>query len=153
MGNARAGTRLEGRIGLSYWLVKTEPASYSWADLVRDRRTIWDGVRNSQARHNLAAMHKGDRILFYHSGSDKAVVGVASVVAEAYPDPTARQGDWLAVDLEPVGALAEPVTLAQLKADPATSQMRMVRQGRLSVSPVTPNQYGRVLSLAKTKLA
>ena len=137
---------------MNYWLVKTEPSSYSWADLVRDGRTMWEGVRNPQARDNLAAMKQGDRVLFYHSVSDKAVVGVASVVAEAYPDPTARQGDWLVVDLEPVGALTVPVTLAQLKVDAATSQMRTIRQGRLSVSPVTPAEFRRVLALAQTKL-
>src|SRR5690606_18692611 len=101
------------------WLVKSEPDAYAWDDLVRDGRTVWDGVRNALARRHLAAMRRGDLVLYYHSNVGKEVVGVARVVREAYPDPTARSGDWLAVDLEPVKPLAKPVSLAAIKADPA----------------------------------
>lgn len=133
---------------MNYWLVKSEPESYSWDDLVRDKRTAWTGVRNFQARKNLRAMKRDDLVLFYHSVSDKAVVGIARVVKEAYPDATAKEGDWSCVDLVPEKPLARPVTLEQIKADNAFAEMKLVRQGRLSVTRVTKAEYTRVLVLS-----
>lgn len=135
-----------------YWLVKSEPFKYAWDRLVEDGWTSWDGVRNHAARGHLAAMKKGDLLLYYHSNEGKAVVGVARVRREHYPDPTADDPRWVVVDVEPVKPLAEPVSLAQLKADPALSEMAMLRQGRLSVSPVRKAEFDRILRLGKTKL-
>lgn len=136
----------------NHWLVKSEPSTYSWNDLVRDKRTRWDGVRNFEARNNLRAMKKGDLVLFYHSGEGKEIVGVAKVVAESYPDPTAKDGDWSVVDLAPEKALAQPVTLADLKADKALASMAVVRKGRISVTPVRPDELARILDMAQTKM-
>src|SRR5688572_19020363 len=127
-----------------YWLVKQEPGSFSWATLVKDGRTDWTGVRNFQARNHLRAMKKGDAVLFYHSGKEKQIVGLARVEKEAYPDPTADEGDWSAVDIVPVKALKKAVTLQQLKADKVLREMPLVRQSRLSVSPVTEEQFERI---------
>jgi predicted RNA-binding protein with PUA-like domain len=128
-----------------HWLVKTEPSTYSWDDLVREKRTVWDGVRNPQARRNLAAMRKNDVVLVYHSGDEKAVVGVARVVAEAHPDP--KDARWLAVDLEPVRPLAAPVPLARIKSEPALHEIPLVRQARLSVMPLPRAASERILRL------
>ena len=130
-----------------FWLVKQEPGSFSWATLVKDGRTDWTGVRNFQARNHLRAMKKGDALLFYHSGEEKQIVGLARVEKEAYPDPTADEGDWSAVDIVPVKPLKTPVTLQQIKADKVLKEMPLVRQSRLSVSPVTEAQFERILSL------
>jgi len=135
----------------NYWLVKSEPESYSWATFVKDGGTAWTGVRNFQARNNLRAMKQGDTVLFYHSVSEKQVVGVAKVKKEAYPDPTAKEGDWAAVDLAPVKALAKPVTLETLKSDKIFKDMLLLRHSRLSVTPVTREQYERLMTLAETK--
>jgi len=137
---------------VQYWLVKQEPGEYSWADFVAEGGTAWTGVRNYQARNHLRAMRKGDWVAFYHSGSERAVVGLARVRREAYPDPTAREGDWVAVDLEPVKPLARPVTLAEIKSDPELRNMALVRQSRLSVLPVTAAQWKRLLALAQTQV-
>lgn len=136
----------------SFWLVKQEPEDYAWSVLVRDGRTAWTGVRNFLARNHLRAMSPGDRVLYYHSGSGKEVVGVAEVVRGAYPDPTAGAdaGDWSCVDLAPVEPLPNPVTLARIKADPLLSKMMFVRQSRLSVSAVTPEEFARVLALSRS---
>lgn len=134
-------------MGKNYWIVKQEPGSFSWATLVKDGRTDWTGVRNFQARNHLRAMKKGDAVLFYHSGEEKQIVGLARVEKEAYPDPTADEGDWSAVDIVPVKALAKPVTLQQLKADKVLKEMPLVRQSRLSVSPVTAEQFERIMRL------
>ena len=134
-------------MGKNFWLVKQEPESFSWATLVKDGRTNWTGVRNFQARNHLRAMKKGDAVLFYHSGEEKQIVGLAKVEKEAYPDPTADEGDWSAVDIAPVKALKMPVTLQQLKADKVLKEMPLVRQSRLSVSPVTEEQFERIISL------
>ena len=133
------------------WLVKTEPSTYSWDDLVRDGSTRWDGVRNALARNHLGAMQKGDFVLVYHSGDEKAVVGIAKVERAAFPDPTADDPRWLAVELAALRPLAEPVTLATAKQDAKLKGMMLVRQGRLSVSPVTDAEFERILALAKTK--
>ena len=135
----------------AHWLVKTEPSTYSWEDLVRDGSTRWDGVRNALARNHLAAMKKGDLVLVYHSGDEKAVVGLAKVKAAAYPDPTADDPRWVAVDLAPVKPFAEPVALAAIKQDRKLGGLALVKQGRLSVSPVGDAELARILDLGKTQ--
>ena len=130
-----------------HWLMKSEPESYGWAHLVRDRATEWDGVRNNAARLHLKAMKKGDEAFFYHSMSDKAVVGIMRVVREAQPDP--KDPDWVTVRVEPVKALPRPVTLAEIKAEPRLSKMELIRQSRLSVAPVREEEWKVVLELAK----
>ena len=135
-----------------YWLVKQEPEAYSWANLVKDGQTAWTGVRNFQARNNLRAMKKGDLVLFYHSVSEKQVVGLAKVNREFYPDSTASEGDWSCVDLAPVKALKKPVTLDAIKADRTLKDMLLVRQSRLSVSALNESQFKRILAMAETKV-
>jgi len=135
----------------SYWLVKSEPSAYAWSQLVRDGRTIWDGVRNALARQHLAAMRAGDLVLYYHSNVGKEVVGIARVSGEAHPDPTADDPKWLAVDLEPVRALAAPVGLAAIKSDPRFEGFALIRQSRLSVMPVSRPHFERILELGRTK--
>src|SRR5882757_2342318 len=120
-----------------FWLVKSEPSTYSWADFRSERGTSWTGVRNYTARNNLRKMQKGDEVLFYHSGEDKAVVGVARVTRPAYLDPTAKEDDWSAVDLAPIKSLRRPVTLRRIKGDPRLKQPPLIRQSRLSVMPLT----------------
>jgi predicted RNA-binding protein with PUA-like domain len=132
---------------MAHWLMKSEPESYGWAHLVRDRATEWDGVRNNAARLHLKAMKKGDEAFFYHSMSDKAVVGIMRVVREAQPDP--KDPDWVTVRVEPVKALPRPVTLAEIKAEPRLSKMELIRQSRLSVAPVREEEWKVVLELAK----
>ena len=133
---------------MSGWLVKSEPNTYSFDDLVRDGRTVWDGVRNNAAALHLKAMAQGDEVLFYHSQEGLAVVGVAKVVRTAYPDVSDAAGRFVAVDLAPVRPLPKPVTLAQMKAEPALADMAMVRQSRLSVSPVADAEWKTILKLA-----
>jgi predicted RNA-binding protein with PUA-like domain len=135
-----------------FWLVKSEPAKYSWDDLDRDRQTVWDGVRNAQARNNLAAMRKGDHVLFYHSNEGKQVMGVAKVAREAYPDPGADDARWVVVDLAPVKALAKPVGLAAIKADAKLAGIALVKQSRLSVQPLEQAAFDRILRLGGTQL-
>ena len=137
---------------MNYWLVKSEPESYSWAALVKDGKTAWTGVRNFAARLHLRAMKSGDRVFFYHSGEEKSVVGLACVKKEFYPDATADEGDWSCVDLAPVKALVRPVTLAQIKADKILKEMVLAKQSRLSVSPVTGAQFKQLLLLAATEV-
>jgi len=136
----------------AHWLAKSEPYKYSFDALVRDKRTVWDGVRNFEARNNLRAMKKGDLVLFYHSNEGKEIVGIARVVREAYPDPTALGEDWSVVDVAPVKRLRTPVGLATIKADARLSKMALVRRSRLSVVPVTPAEFDRILELGETKL-
>ena len=131
-----------------YWLTKSEPNKYAFDRLVADGRTTWDGVRNFEARNNLRAMKKGDLVLYYHSNEGKAVVGVARVEREAYPDPTSED-DWSAVDIEPVRALARPVSLDELRSHPVLGKMMIFRRPRLSVVPVTPEEYELVLAVSK----
>ncbi|HEX3596953.1 MAG TPA: EVE domain-containing protein [Polyangiaceae bacterium] len=135
-----------------HFLTKSEPDVYSWDRLVKERKAVWDGVRNFEARGNLRAMKKGDLVLFYHSGDGKEVVGVAKVTREAYPDATAKEGDWVAVDIAPVKPLAAAVTLVTIKADSKLAEMAIVKKSRLSVSRVAPAEFARVLELGKTKL-
>ena len=131
-----------------YWLVKSEPESYAWTDLVRDGRTAWTGVRNFAARNNLSAMKRGDRVFFYESVTTKAIVGLAEVTKTAFPDTTADEAGWVAVELKAVEPLKRPVSLAEIKAEPSLSNMGLVRRGRLSVSPVTAEEYKKILELA-----
>ena len=131
---------------MAHWLMKSEPESYGWADLVRDGGTEWDGVRNNAARLHLKAMKEGDEAFFYHSMSDKAVVGIMRINREAQPDP--KDADWVSVRVEPVRALARPVTLAEIKAEPRLAKMELIRQSRLSVAPVRDDEWRVVLELA-----
>jgi|SRR5215472_9022104 len=133
---------------MNYWLVKQEPDSYSFSDFVKDGKTSWTGVRNFAARNNLRAMKKGDAVFYYHSGIGKEIVGLAKVSKEAYPDPTAEEGDWSCVDLVPEKALKKPVRLEAIKADKVLKEMKLVKIGRLSVSPVTKEQFDRILELS-----
>jgi predicted RNA-binding protein with PUA-like domain len=134
---------------MAHWIAKTEPSTYSWQRLVAEKKAVWDGVRNAQARNNLAAMKKGDEVLIYHSGDDRAVVGIARVIKASYPDPTADDPKWVAIDLAPVRALPSPVTLATIKATPALEDIALVKQGRLSVTPLTAEAFRVILGLAK----
>ena len=138
--------------GMNYWLAKSEPEAYSWEQLLKDGKTAWTGVRNFQARNNLRAMKKGDVVFFYHSVTEKQVVGVATVVKEAYADATAEEGDWSCVDIAPKKALVKTVSLEEIKADKILGGMPLVKQSRLSVTPLTAVQAERLLSLAQTKL-
>jgi predicted RNA-binding protein with PUA-like domain len=139
-------------LATSHFLVKSEPFKYSWQKFVADKKAVWDGVRNFEARNNLRAMKKGDLVLFYHSSEGKEVVGVASVSKAAFPDPTATEGDWSAVELTPKKPLREPVSLAQVKADKQLAAFALVRKSRISVVPATPAEFARVLELGKTVL-
>lgn len=130
-------------------MVKQEPEDYSWADLQIDGKTDWTGVRNYQARNNLRAMKKGDQVLYYHTGSEKQVVGIAEVSKEFFPDPTAKEGDWSAVEIKPVKGLKNSVTLVVIKQNPTLQNMALVRQGRLSVLPVTKEEFDEIMRLGK----
>ena len=133
----------------NFWLVKSEPSSYSWSDFVADGETNWTGVRNYAARNNLRRMREGDEVLFYHSGIEKAVVGIANVTRAAYPDPTAREGDWSAVDLTPIKSLRRPVTLRQIKSDPRLKKIQLVRQSRLSVMPLVSGEFRAIAHMGQ----
>jgi len=132
----------------NYWLVKSEPNAYSWSDLVKEKRTSWTGVRNFTARNNLRSMRVGDEVLFYHSVTDKAVVGVTKVVRAAYSDPTAKEGDWSTVDLAPIKPLRHPVTLDQIKGRRPLKNISLVRQSRLSVHALTGAEFREILRFA-----
>jgi predicted RNA-binding protein with PUA-like domain len=131
----------------NFWLVKQEPSDYSWADFVADGSTSWTGVRNYAARNNLRRMSKGDKVLFYHSGEDKAVIGIAKVARTAYRDTTAKEGDWSAVDLVALKPLPKLVTLHEIKAKPALKNIALVRQSRLSVMNVSADEFGTILEI------
>jgi predicted RNA-binding protein with PUA-like domain len=135
----------------AYWLVKSEPGTYSWERFVAERGTCWSGVRNALAQSHLAAMRKGDAVLFYHSGEGKEVVGIARVTRVAYPDPTADDPRWLAVDLAPVKGLAAAVPLAAIKAEKSLAEIALVRMSRLSVMPLPKPAFEKILALGKTK--
>lgn len=137
---------------MQYWLIKSEPYKYSWDQLVTDGRTFWDGVRNYGARNNLRAMKKGDLLLYYHSNEGVEIVGIAMVVKEHYQDPTTPDPAWVVVDISPVKKLKHPVSLAMVKADPRLSNMALVRLGRLSVQPVTEEEWKVIMELSKTKI-
>lgn len=135
----------------SYWMVKQEPETYSWDDFAKDGETDWTGVRNYQARNNLRAMSAGDRVLFYHSGKDKAVVGIAEVSKAAYVDPTADDEQWVAVDLKPVKRLKNPVPLAAIRYDKRLSELPLIRQSQLSVMPLTKDEFETIVSTGEGK--
>ena len=132
----------------NFWLVKQEPSSYSWSDFVAEGQTSWTGVRNYTARNNLRKMRKGDEVFFYHSGEEKAVVGIAKVMRTAYPDPTAKEDEWFAVDLAPVKPLRRPVTLREIKGNPRLKGIALVRQSRLSVMPLDERAFREILPMA-----
>ncbi|MFM1850932.1 MAG: hypothetical protein RIS54_616 [Verrucomicrobiota bacterium] len=132
-----------------HWLVKSEPDAYAWADLVSDKRTAWTGVRNYQARIHLKAMRKGDQVFFYESVTTKAVVGIAEVTKTAFPDTTAEDPGWVAVELKAIKPLATPVPLAAIKAEPALAKIALLRQSRLSVMPLTPAEFATINNLAR----
>lgn len=135
----------------SYWMVKQEPETYSWDDFVKDGETDWTGVRNYQARNNLRAMKAGDRVLFYHSGKEKAVVGTAEVTKAAYADPTADDEQWVAVDLKPVKRLKNPVPLAAIRYDKRLSELPLIRQSQLSVMPLTKDEFETIVATGDGK--
>ncbi len=132
---------------MNYWLVKSEPFKYSWDDLVKDGSTYWDGVRNYQARNNLKAMKKGDLVLYYHSNEGKEVVGVSRVTKEFYQDPTIDDDRWVVVDIEPVNKLNNPVSLADIKKDKRLQKVPLITQSRLSVMPVTKNDFDTIIKM------
>jgi predicted RNA-binding protein with PUA-like domain len=132
---------------MNHWLVKQEPEDFSWAQFVKEGHAAWTGVRNYQARNNLRAMKKGDAVLYYHSGDGKEVVGIARVAKEAYPDPTATEGDWVGVDLKPERALKTPVTLATIKKDKLLGNILLVKNSRLSVMPIDAAAFERIVKL------
>lgn len=136
----------------NYWLLKTEPETYSFERLVAEKRGMWDGVRNFSARNHMRQMKKGDYALFYHTGKEKAVVGIVEIIREHYPDPTASKGDFSVVDVTPVKRLAVPVTLSEIKAEESLGEMILVRRARLSVQPVLAAEFKKVLAMAKTQL-
>lgn len=135
-----------------YWLMKSEPFKYAWDELVKDGKTHWDGVRNYEARNNMAAMKLGDLAFYYHSNKGKEIVGIAEIVGESYPDPTTDDDRWCVVDIAPVVPFTRPVTLAEVKADPELSEIGLVKRGRLSVVPITPDEFRYVAKLGKTKV-
>ncbi len=130
---------------MNYWLVKTEPEVYSWDMFAKDKKTFWDGVRNYQARNSMQAMKKGDHVIFYHTGDERQAVGIAEVVKEAYQDPTTDETAWVCVDLKPVRKLAQAVTLAEIKADPTMKDCGLVKNGRISVIPLTKEEFSRLV--------
>lgn len=136
---------------MNYWLIKSEPFKYSWEQFSKDKKCVWDGVRNYAARNNLKAMKKGDLALFYHSNEGMEIVGIAKVVKEFYQDPTTAETAWVAVDFTPFKALKKPVSLAQIKADKLLENMDLVRLARLSVGTVKEFEFDRILALSETK--
>ena len=136
---------------MAYWLIKSEPSAYSWDQLVKDKKTSWTGVRNFQAQINLKAMKVGDRAFFYHSGEGKEIVGIAEVTKTAYPDSTDKEGKSITVDFKAVEPVKKKVTLAEIKADPKFKEMKLVRQSRLSVSPVSDEHWKLLMKMAGGK--
>lgn len=136
---------------MKYWLIKSEPFKYSWDDLVKDKKTFWDGVRNYAARNNMKEMEKGDHLLFYHSNEGKEIVGIAEVAKTAYQDPTTDDERWVVVDVKPVKPVPNPVTLADIKAEKTLQDMELVRLARLSVSKVTAAEYKKILKMGGVK--
>lgn len=134
---------------MKFWLIKSEPFKYSWQQLLVDGRTYWDGVRNYQARNNLKAMQEGDRAFFYHSNVDLSIMGIVEICRTHYPDPTINDPRWVAVDVRPIVSLPNPVMLNQIKANPKLSNMEMLRQGRLSVSPVRDDEWEEILKMGQ----
>ena len=136
---------------MNYWLAKTEPDTFGWDNLEREGISMWDGVRNYQARNNLRKMKRGDTVFIYHSGKNPGIIGLAEVVKEHYPDPTAKEGDWSVVDVKPVRKLKRIITLVEIKQIPKLSGMYLVKSPRLSVQPVEPGAYQLILELEKQR--
>jgi predicted RNA-binding protein with PUA-like domain len=130
---------------MNHWLVKQEPAAYSFAQFQKEKVTAWTGVRNFQARNNLRAMEKGDPVLYYHSNEERSIVGLAEVAKTAYADPTTEEGNWVCVDLKAVCKFVRPLTLAEVKTDPSLKSIALVRQSRLSVMPITAAEFAHIL--------
>ena len=137
---------------MNYWLLKSDPETYGWPHLERDKKTDWTGVRNFQARKHLQNMRTGDLALFYHSQTDKAVVGVAKIIKEAYPDKTATEAHWVAVDIAPLKPFKNPVTLQQIKDEKSLSEIHLVRQARLSVMPLDKKHFDRICQMGETEI-
>jgi predicted RNA-binding protein with PUA-like domain len=137
---------------MNYWLVKSEPFKYSWQQFLKDKKTFWDGVRNYQARNNLKAMKKNDLVLFYHSNEGLEIVGIAKVIKEYYQDPTTTDTNWVVVDLAPYKTLKKPVSLASIKQDNRLQNISLIKQPRLSVMPITPQEFDVILELSETSL-
>jgi predicted RNA-binding protein with PUA-like domain len=133
---------------MAYWLLKSEPFKYSWEQLEKDKKTFWDGVRNYAARNNLRAMKKGDFAFFYHSNEGLEIVGIVKIIKEAYQDPTTKEVAWVAVDVAPFKKLKKPVTLAQIKSDKRLQNIALVKLSRLSVQPVTSEEWDFIIELA-----
>ncbi|MGZ3171458.1 MAG: EVE domain-containing protein [Croceibacterium sp.] len=133
-----------------YWLIKSEPASYGWDRLIEDGETLWDGVRNHRAKMNLQAMRAGEQAFFYHSVTGKEIVGVVEITRAGLTDPKDETGTWAAVEIKPIRKLERPVTLAEIKADPPLKDIELIRQSRLSVAEIRPDEWDRILSIAKT---
>src|SRR5881392_783251 len=148
---AKKKSAAKGRGSHGLWLVKQEPESYSWDDLVRDGRTDWTGVRNFQARNNLRQMKVGDRVLFYHSGTGKCVVGIAEVAKAAYPDPSVDDPQWVAVDIKPVKPLKETVPLASIRYNQKLSNLPLIRQSQLSVMALTKEEFDTIVGMGTAK--
>ena len=146
-----APAKTKKKSGAGYWMVKQEPEAYSWSDFVNDGRTDWTGVRNYQARNNLRAMQTGERVLFYHSGKEKAVVGIAEVAKNAYTDPTGGEEQWVAVDLKPIRSLKNPVPLAAIRYDKRLSQLPLIRQSQLSVMSLTKDEFDIIVATGDGK--
>lgn len=138
---------------MNYWIIKSEPQAYSWDTLVKEKRTFWNGVRNYQARNNMAKMRVGDLAFFYHSGAERQIVGIARIVKKSYPDPTADDPRWVMVDVEPVKPLKKPIPLSLIKEIPELKDIKLVRQPRLSVSEINKKEFNLLLELAVTKLS
>ncbi len=136
---------------MNYWLAKSEPFKYSWDDFLKDGSTYWDGVRNYQARNNLKAMKVKDKVFFYHSNEGLQVVGVAEVIKEHYQDPTTDDQRWVVVDLKPIDTLKNPVTLAQIKQESSLKEISLVKQGRLSVIPLSKKEFDKILSMSESE--
>ena len=136
---------------MAYWLVKSEPSVYGWDEFVKDKQTFWSGVRNYAARIHLKAMKKGDEVLFYHSNEGMEIVGIAKIIKEFYQDPTTEDTNWVAVDLKPVKKLKNPVTLSQIKSDKRLQEMALVRLGRLSVQPVSENEWKIIMKISENE--
>lgn len=136
---------------MNYWLIKSEPFKYSWQQFLKDKKTFWDGVRNYAARNNLRDMRKGDEVLFYHSNEGMEIVGIAMVVKEAYQDPTTEDKNWLVVDFKPVKTLKKPVTLVEIKSLPEFENMELVKNSRLSVQKVTPDEWKLIMKMSEGK--
>jgi predicted RNA-binding protein with PUA-like domain len=142
--------KIDKKTGVNYWLVKSDPETYSWEMLLHDKYTVWDGVRNYQARNNLKLMKKGDMVLFYHSQLEKAIMGVAKISNEYFHDPTANEGDWVAVEIKPLKTFKQQVSLEDIKKNNLLKAIGLLKQPRLSIMPITKAEFDEILRLSKS---